>query len=571
MLVSGAGLVVGVGWLGCTAVAVRGEVTAVRSDATALQTHMRAGEFAMASDIADSLTHHARRAHRMTAGPAWWVAQRVPVLGEPFRTVVGITATADELAGGALPRLVAVGDRLDPKALRGSDGRIDAAALKASGPELDAVALSLSRATHIAEGLPHSTGVAAVDQARDDVSNVLESLQGTLGRARTATRILPTMLGVDGPKNYFVAFQNDAEARGTGGLPGAFAIMRADRGRVEFVRFENDSALAGVSVNPKLPAEFEQMYGPTPTRLYLNSNLSPHFPYAGQIWAAMWKKKSGQRLDGALTLDPTALSYLLAATGPVALPNGQQISAANVVSETQSAAYRRFGADVAGRKRHLIDVARAVADRMVKFEGNPSSLVRGLARAAEERRLLMWSNDPAIQAELAETPLAGTVSQSDGPYAGLAIVNSGGNKLDYYLDRSLAWERTGCGPQRRVRATIRLANTVPASITTRYVVERSDPRAYSVAPGDHRVAVYYTATEGAKLARASVDGKPVFLAKGTERGRPVFVADVELPRGGAKTLLIELVEPGTAGPPTVFRQPLVRSLVASIKDASCPN
>lgn len=571
LLSCGAGLVLGVAYVAGTSLAVHSELAAVRSDAAVLEAHIRAGEFSAASAKADSLTRNARRAHRMTGGPAWWAAQRSPVVGSSFRTIAGIAATADELAGGALPRLVAVGDLLDPATLRQPGGGIDVAALRSSAAELDAAAASLDRAAGIVARLPSSTGMGALDRARVDIVEVLGTLGSTLERAQLAARILPPMLGADRPKTYFVAFQNDAEARGTGGLPGAFAILRADRGRLEFVRFESDQALFGVEVNPKLPAEFEQMYGSIPRTLYLNSNVSPHFPYAARIWAAMWEKKSGERIDGALALDPTTLSYLLAATGPVALPSGERISASSVVRQTQSEAYLRFGTDVAGRKRYLIDIARTVADRITEFQGEPSGLLRGLARAVDERRFLAWSAEPAVQAELATTAISGAIARSEGPYAGLTIVNFGGNKLDYYLDRSLAWERVGCGPQRRVRATIRLTNTVPASVTSPYVVGRSDLRPYRVAPGDNRLAVYYAATRGANLTRASIDGKPVFVARGTERGRPVFVADVELPRGATRTVLLELVEPGTAGPPAVLRQPLVRPLASSIRDAACPS
>ncbi|MGQ0464255.1 MAG: DUF4012 domain-containing protein [Sporichthyaceae bacterium] len=568
---TGAGLVLGAAWVGGTAFAARSELTAVRSAAGALQSQVRAGEFSAASDTADSLALHSRRAHRLTAGPAWWVAQRLPVIGDPLRTAAGLAATADEVASGAVPRLVAAGELLDSESLRGRDGRIDVATLRASAEELNAAAVSVGRATRLTDRLPRSTGVAAADRAREEVRRSLGDLRIALDRARTATRILPTMLGADRPRTYFVAFQNDAEARGTGGLPGAFAILRADRGRLAFERFESDQKLAGTAVDVALPAEFDRMYGQTPKALYLNSNLSPHFPYAAQIWAAMWQKKSGQRVDGALTVDPTALSYLLDVTGPVALPNGRRISAANVVSETQNAAYVRYGSDFVGRKRYLLDIARTTADRMVDFRGDPTDLVRGLARAATERRLLVWSADPAVQAHLAGTTVSGVVAESDAPYAGLSIVNSAGNKLDYYLDRSLHWQRTGCGPHRRVGVTIRLANGVPGSVATPYVVGRSDVRPYRVASGDHRVAVYYTATTGATLRAATVDGKPAFLAKGHERGRPVFVADVELPRGATRTLRIDLVEPGTAGPPTMHRQPLVRPLVTTFKDSECPN
>ena len=46
----------------------------------------------------------------------------------------------------------------------------------------------------------------------------------------------------------------------------------------------------------------------------------------------MWKKKSGQQVTGAIAIDPTALSYLLQVTGPATLPDGEVVSADNVVA-----------------------------------------------------------------------------------------------------------------------------------------------------------------------------------------------------------------------------------------------
>ena len=42
----------------------------------------------------------------------------------------------------------------------------------------------------------------------------------------------------------------------------------------------------------------------------------------------MWQHKTGEHLDGALALDPTALSYLLHATGPATLPDGSRVTEA---------------------------------------------------------------------------------------------------------------------------------------------------------------------------------------------------------------------------------------------------
>ena len=39
------------------------------------------------------------------------------------------------------------------------------------------------------------------------------------------------MLGGDGPRNYLLVFQNNAEIRATGGLPGSWAEVHAEDGK----------------------------------------------------------------------------------------------------------------------------------------------------------------------------------------------------------------------------------------------------------------------------------------------------------------------------------------------------
>ena len=196
-------------------------------------------------------------------------------------------------------------------------------------------------------------------------------------------------------------------------------------------------------------------------------------------------------------------------------------------------------------------------------------MLRAAGRAAGARRLLVYSADPAVEAQLAQTSLAGAIPDTDRPYAGLSIVNDAGNKLDYYLSRSLTWQRTGCGSPRDVSVTIRLANHAPASGLSPYVTARHDTHAYPVQPGANRLEVGYFATRGAALTSVSVDGTRASAQIGAERGHPVFTVDLELPRGDTRTIVLRLQEPWVDGPPTVLRQPLVRPLHVHVDDASC--
>jgi hypothetical protein len=195
-------------------------------------------------------------------------------------------------------------------------------------------------------------------------------------------------------------------------------------------------------------------------------------------------------------------------------------------------------------------------------------LLKAMGRAAGERRLLLWSADPAIQAQLETTPVSGVIPRTTKPYAGLSIVNDGGNKLDYYLDRSISWQRTGCGSTRDVTVTIKLHNGAPANVSP-YVAERSDRHSYPVKRGDNRLEVAYFATQGGVMRSVTVDGAPGTAGIGSERGHPVYTVDLELPRASTRTIVFHLQEPGTPGPPRVLRQPLVRPLYVSVRDAHC--
>ena len=51
----------------------------------------------------------------------------------------------------------------------------------------------------------------------------------------------PLMLGIDTPKKYLIAFQNSAEARGTGGILGAFAEVEINKGNISIIRTGSNS------------------------------------------------------------------------------------------------------------------------------------------------------------------------------------------------------------------------------------------------------------------------------------------------------------------------------------------
>jgi hypothetical protein len=167
----------------------------------------------------------------------------VPWIGDTPSTIRGLARQADVLASRSLPIALRADKALDPERVRPGADRIDLSLLVDARTPLAEASASVERANAAIRDLPSVGYAPPVARARDQFLDQVDQLSTLLRRAQTAAQIAPSMLGIDGPRRYFLAFQTNAEARGTGGLAGAFAIVRADHGRIAIERVASDSEL----------------------------------------------------------------------------------------------------------------------------------------------------------------------------------------------------------------------------------------------------------------------------------------------------------------------------------------
>src|SRR5450631_4646920 len=260
MITAGAAVLLAGVWLGVTALMARGQLNQVRADAHTLGAQISASNWPAARATAADLATHAHRANQLTSGPVWALAAALPSGGEPLQTIRGITAGVDTLGRDALPPLVGAAQHLNPHTLRHPDGSIDLARISAVTPAINSASATVAQATRTISALPPHTCPSPVDTAYADALRQVTTLNDTLRSADLAARIMPAMLGANGPKRYFLAFQNEAEARGTGGLPGAFAIVEANHGKLAFTRIESDTTLYGVDANVDFGPDYRRLY-----------------------------------------------------------------------------------------------------------------------------------------------------------------------------------------------------------------------------------------------------------------------------------------------------------------------
>ena len=562
-----------VGWLGLQGVKAKSSLEQSRSSAQQSKDALLSGDAEDATRFAENSQFYAEQARTATHSLPWNVAAAVPWLGSPFKAGQQISDVVVGLTADVLTPAARAGVGISPDTLF-ADGRVNVQLLRENEPVLSSIAADANELNLQAEEISQPAFLSPLRTARTQLQEQTAEIAGLFSNTALAARLAPSMMGADGPRTYLMAFQTNAEARGTGGLLGGFGVLRFNNGKPTVDTLAPNTELSGATAAIDLGPEFNALYGWANAYTdFRNSNLSSHFPYAAQIWKSMWERQSRLTVDGVIAIDPVALSYVLGAVGPVTMPDGEVITQDNVVELTESTAYVRFPTDQTARKKYLQDIANQVVLKLTGRVESPRKLLDALGRAASERRIAVWSASPADKAILEETPLAHAIPDDPAPYAEVIINNLAGNKMDYYLEREIEYAADGCdGDMRNSTITVRLTNSATDKPLPDYVagtIGLVPGLPLQVPKGTMVTSVRLLATKGAKFLGVISGGKQVPVVSHTERGRPIFEVQVAIPPGQSGELSFRLSEPTSSGEARVPVQPLVDTGKPTVSVPQC--
>lgn len=567
-------VVLGLGcWAAVGAFQAKSNLEQARASAQAAKEALLEGNTEAASESADEALVGAQAARDATHSLAWNIVAGVPWLGSPFKTGQQVTDVVLGLAADVLRPAADVGVAISPERLY-QDGRVDVDLLRSQEPQLRQLSTNATRLNGDAAAISDPRYISLMSDARTELQSQISGITSVIENAALAARLVPSMMGADGPRTYFMGFQTNAEARGTGGLLGGYGILRFDSGVPTVDTLAPNTDLADALAPVDLGLEYDQQYGfVQPFSDFRNSNLSPHFPYAAQIWKGMFAEQTGVEVDGVIVIDPVALSYILGAVGPVTMADGEVVSRDNVVELTESTAYSRFPTDQVARKQYLQDIANAVVTKMTGSVRSPRQLMDALGKAVSERRVAVWSAVPEEQELLEQTSLAHVLPGDAAPYAAVVINNLGGNKLDYYLRTEIEYAADACdGETRSSTVNVKLTNTVPDEPLPDYVAAAaglSPELLIEVPRGTNITSVRLFATQGAQLSSVILNGERVPAIVNTELGHPVFEAQVIIPPGQSADVSFQMSEPTVPGKPRAPSQPLVETVVPKVLVPEC--
>ena len=382
-------------------------------------------------------------ARALTSDPVWAAAGSLPWAGPQLTAIAALAGAADG-AVAALEPVSAAASALSSGSLRTSDGGYDVELLASWEPAADRATVALTDATSRLSAVELRDVLPALADQVTRADELFARARADADALHRTTRLLPAMLGADGPRSYLVLFQNSAEWRSLGGVVGAVAQLDTDQGRITLTAQASSTDFRDAGGEPvaDVPEGLRPLFDERPARYVQNVTQLPDFAAGAPLAREMWRQQHGTEVDGVIAVDPVALSYLLTTTGPVSLPSGDVLTSENTVPLLLDEVYRRYS-DPKQQDAFFQSATSAVFGALAAGDLEPRALVEALDRSGRERRLLVWSADSQEQAVLDGSTLQG----------GLPGSGDGATTLGVYVNDAtmISWPSSTCGsgPRRR--------------------------------------------------------------------------------------------------------------------------
>lgn len=575
----------GAAWLASKASAINSELSAATLLIGPLKDDITNNNPGDASGAVQQLQAHTSAAKEAANDPVWTLASSLPILGSNFSAVAEVARSADDVVNLGLAPLVKVYSSLDWETLLPNSSGTNLAPLEAASPSVSSAAHAVRLS---ADRLNQIDATALLPQVANPLVHARDQLQevtGALDTAANASEIAPGLLGAKAPRNYLLMIQNNAEARASGGIPGALAVLNFDSGKLTLGSQSSASDVGIMSPTLPLDPEQQQIYSGRLGKYMQDVNLTPDFPTAANTAQAMWERKTGQRVDGVISIDPVALSYILDATGPVRITHPELIALAsrglptelngqNVVKTLLSDVYAKIQQPKL-QDAYFAGVAQETFAALSNGNGEAKGLIKGLTKGVEEGRVLVWSGLPAEQSVISKYALSGSIAgPSVAPAQFGVYFNDGtGAKMDYYVKRTVQLVKE-CAKDGYEETTVRVTstNTAPADAATSLPAYVTGGGAFGVAPGSVQTNIVAYGPVQANMETAKLDGQRTDFAAHLHSYRPVGVLAVKLAPGESKTVeftfgkIVQHTEPNVVVTPTVQD---VKDVILPMQTATC--
>lgn len=327
-------------------------------------------------------------ARAMMSDPIWGALESAPVIGGSAASVRELTAALDDFVGEGLAPLAEDARDLSLDSFRPREGQIDVDAFETLVASADSATEALRVLRERIESIDQSDALGPVRSVIARVLAQIVAADESATRAGEALRLLEPAIGLEGPRTYAVVLLDSSVDTAIGGeAVGALELTFAD-GTIEVGAGETAFEVGLAS------ARFRGL------------EREPDFAaYAGEAAATLgvlW----GSDVDAVLAIDYVGLASVLDVTGPITIADGSVVSGASLRDSV--------GGSNSVDAQTATSVLETSVVAVVAGEGASRGFLASAATLRDERRLKLWSANPAEQTVVESTSLSGQVTAGDG-------------------------------------------------------------------------------------------------------------------------------------------------------------
>jgi hypothetical protein len=577
LVVAGIVLLGSVTWLATRALVVKTDLEASQALVTQMQAQAVDYDLVALSETRDQLLAKSSSAVNGTHDLTWRIAEIVPVVGENLTAVRYVAESIDDIVVKVASPAVDVLGSFDVKAQDPETGGFDL------GPITEARTVMASASDVFPSSIEKLASINT-DVTVGPVTGAVEKLEGLLATADTAvTDIAPLIniagsaLGVDGPRDYLLAFQNNAESTALGGSAASYTLLHAENGAISVAAQANSGDFVeGDAVDVEVDQSALDLYSSFLIDHINTSTSRPDFPTAAKTISAFWERDMEITVDGVISADPLALALILKATGPITLASGDELSSENAVGLLTNGIYKRYpnNADAPKADAFFAEAASAVLTKVTSGDFEVNTMLAAVTDGIRTGSVMMWSANPEEQADLDGTRLQGTLPPSNDPETTIGVYyrDTSASKIDFYLDTATQTTSDRCS----VAGSTTFTTTV--TLTSRLTTSeaRNLPQyvnSKNFGPSKFRTEVYVYGPVGAVLTGAQInaEGAQTILKDGAvDLNRPVAPIEADLAPGESTTVTVSFTSDSPdLGPLAVRGTPMIHATDVTINDPQC--
>ncbi len=349
-----------------------------------------------------------------------------------------------------------------------SDGAVNLDLLTDLPDRVDVAATHLRAAVAAVTAISaDGTAASPLRRVRDKALTEMEPVKEAMEALETIAPVLPDALGANGVRRYLVAIDNQAEMRAAGGAPLSLVLVEFDDGRISIPIKGQTSTQLFPPLNAPVtwwgPAGNPFFEGNPRTAPFVVTNTHPNMLFSAKEMAGAWEGGDYPAVDGIITLDLTAISAVLDATGPLQSETYGTVDGPRLGQILLIDAYQQFGQENAEERQQANQ--KLIDDLLQRILSGDDiiTVAKAMLTTAPGRHVQFWMRNPSLEEIARESGTAGEVDDpGTGDWSALYTQNGNQSKVDVFQ-------------QRNVLVTVQLAADGSARVTQQMTVTNATP------------------------------------------------------------------------------------------------